>query len=103
MSDSDNGHQRVVIYWTLHNERGGTLACELSRTERGLVVRCLDQARKVALSERVAAAGDAGEVAYRWKARLLEKGDYFERPRAGMPKQGKATSSRGTDEPGTPR
>ena len=103
MSEYDKGHQRVVIYWTLHRESGATLACELSRTERGLVVRCLDQARKVALSERVAAAADAGEIASRWKARILEKGDYFERPRPGAAKQVKTPLSRRTNEPGTPR
>ena len=81
MSASDTGHQGVVIYWTLHNGIGGTLACELSRTERGLVVRCLDQARNVVLSESVAAAAAGSEVAAEWKARMLEKGDYFERPR----------------------
>jgi hypothetical protein len=82
MSGSDIGHQRVVVYWTLHNDMGGSLACELSRTDRGLVLRCLDDARKVALSERVATAAAAVTVAAQWKARLLDKGDYFERPRA---------------------
>ena len=81
MSGSDTGHQRVVVYWTLHNDTGGSLACELSRTDRGLVVRCLDDARAVALSERVATAALAVNVAAQWKARLLDKGDYFERPR----------------------
>jgi hypothetical protein len=87
MSEPDAGHERVVIYWTLHNDTGGTLACELSRTERGLVLRCLDQARKVVLSERVATAADGGELAGQWKARLLEKRDYFERPRSGVSKR----------------
>ena len=82
MSGSDVGHQRVVVYWTLHNDAGASLACELSRTDRGLVIRCLDDARKVALSERVASAAAAVTVAAQWKARLLDKGDYFERPRA---------------------
>jgi len=87
MSSSDTGHERVLIYWTLRNDKGGTLACELSRTERGLVVRCLDQARKIVLSERVAVAAAAGAVAAQWKARLLEKGDYFERPLPRVSKQ----------------
>jgi hypothetical protein len=80
MSGSDTGHQRVVIYWTLHNDKGGSLACELSRTERGLVMRCLDEARNVVLTERVSAAAAAVDVAGQWRARLLAKGDYFERP-----------------------
>lgn len=84
MGASDTGHQGVVIYWTLHNGRGGTLACELSRTPGGLVVRCLDQARNVLLSERVAAAAAGGEVAEQWKTRVLAKGDYFARPRSGV-------------------
>ena len=81
MNESDAGHQRVVVYWTLHNDAGGSLACELSRTDRGLVIRCLDDARTVVLSERVATAAAAADVAAQWKARLLHKGDYFERPR----------------------
>jgi hypothetical protein len=85
MSGSDIGHQRVVVYWTLHNDAGASLACELSRTDRGLVIRCLDDARKVALSERVASAAAAVTVAAQWKARLLDKGDYFERPAVTMP------------------
>jgi hypothetical protein len=81
MAASDTGHERLVIYWTLHNDTGGTLACELSRTGQGLVVRSLDGARNVVLSERVAAVAAGAKVASAWKARLLEKGDYFERPR----------------------
>jgi hypothetical protein len=88
MSESEAGHQRVVIYWTLHNDTGNTLACELSRTERGLVVRCLDQARRVMLSERVATAAAAAEIAGQWKARQVEKGDYFERPRVAQKANG---------------
>jgi len=85
MSGSDIGHQRVVVYWTLHNDAGASLACELSRTDRGLVIRCLDDAREVALSERVATAAAATQIAEQWKARLLAKGDYFERPRPAGP------------------
>jgi len=81
MSESDAGHERVVIYWTLHSESKNTLACELSRTDRGLVLRCLDVTRKVVLSERVPTPAGAVEIAAQWKVRLLEKGDYFERPR----------------------
>ena len=80
MTGSDAGHQRVVIYWTLHNDAGAELACELSRTDRGLVLRCLDQDRKVMLSDRVTTAAAAVDVAASWKARMLHKGDYFERP-----------------------
>ena len=90
MSGSDNGHQRVVIYWTLHNDKGRTLACELSRTERGLVIRCLDEARTVALTERVATVAGAVDVAAEWKARLLDKGEYFERPRPEAPRPPRA-------------
>ena len=85
MSAPDAGHDRLLIYWTLHNDNNGTLACELSRTKQGLVVRCLDDARTVVLSERVAAAVAAADVAAQWKARLVEKGDYFERPGAAPP------------------
>ena len=82
MSASDVGHQRIVIYWTLYTDTGSPLACELSRTDRGLLlVRCLDDARKVLLSECVAAAANGAEVAARWKAQLLTRRDYFERPR----------------------
>jgi hypothetical protein len=87
MGEPDAGHQRVVIYWTLHSDTSGTLACELSRTQPGLVVRCLDQSRKVVLSERVAAAADAAAISAQWKARLLEKGDYFERHPSAARKQ----------------
>jgi len=97
MSSPDTGHQRVVIYWTLHNDAGDTIACELSRTERGLLVRCLDQARNIVLSERVAVAPAGGEVAAQWKARLLEKGDYFERPLPPASKQFKGRSERAND------
>jgi hypothetical protein len=81
MHQPDLGHQRIVIYWTLHSDTGHSLACELSRAERGLMVRCMDEGRKVILSERVGAAAAAGEIAAQWKMRLLQKGDYFERPR----------------------
>ena len=80
MAASDNGHERLVIYWTLYNDAGGTLACELSRTSQGLVVRSLDGTRNVVLSERVGAVAAGASVASEWKARLIEKGDYFDRP-----------------------
>jgi hypothetical protein len=101
MGEPDAGHQRVVIYWTLHSDTSGTLACELSRTQPGLVVRCLDQSRKVVLSERVAAAADAAEIAAQWKARLLEKGDYFERHPPAAHRQVKTPSSRRPNGPDT--
>jgi hypothetical protein len=97
MSSSDSGHQRVVIYWTLRNDTGDTLACELSRTERGLLVRCLDQTRRIVLSERVAMAAAGGEVASQWKARLLEKGDYFEPPLPPASKPSKGRSEPADD------
>ena len=81
MAASDTGHERLVIYWTLHNDAGATLACELSRTSQGLVVRCLDAMRNVVLSERVAVVAAGATVASAWKAQLLEKGEYVERPR----------------------
>ena len=81
MGGSDTGHQRVVIYWTLHNNAGNALACELSRTDRGLMVRCLDQARAVVLSERVTTVAAAVDVAAQWKTRVIDRGEYFERPR----------------------
>lgn len=81
MAGSDAGHERLVIYWTLHAEAGATLACELSRTNQGLVIRALTGGRDVVLSERVSAVAAGAAVASEWKTRLLEKGDYFERPR----------------------
>lgn len=86
MAGSDVGHERLVIYWTLHNDSGGLLACELSRTSQGLVVRALDGTRRVVLTERVGVVAAAATVASEWKVRLLEKGDYFERPRAFAPR-----------------
>jgi hypothetical protein len=80
MAESDTGHERVVIYWTLYTDTGGSLACELSRTARGLMVRCLDQQRNVLLSDRVAKAGDGAALAAQWKGHLLVKGEYFARP-----------------------
>ena len=94
MGESDIGHERVVIYWALRNDSGGTLACELSRTERGLVVRCLDQSRKVVLAERVDVAAAGAEVAARWRARLLDKGEYSEQPRPDVPKPFKTSVTR---------
>ena len=74
MSASDTGHQGVVIYWTLHNGIGGTLACELSthRARAGGAVP--GPGSNVVLSESVAAAAAGSEVAAEWKARMLEKG-----------------------------
>ena len=88
MAASDHGHERVVIYWTLYNDAGGMLTCELSRTSHGLVVRSLDAVRNVVLSERVGAAAAGASVASEWKTRLIEKGDYFERPRPSIPRDG---------------
>ena len=85
MGESDTGHERVLTYWTLHNAHGGTLSCELSGTERGLVVRCLDEVRNVVLGERVKKAAAAADLAAQWKAQLLEKRDYFERPASTPP------------------
>jgi len=96
MSASDTAHQGVVIYRTLHNDMGGTPVCELSRTERGMV-RCLDQAQNVVLSECVAAAAAGSEVAAEWKARMLEKGHYFERSRPVASADFKTTTSRTTN------
>ena len=81
MAESDTGHEPLAIYWTLHRDAGPPVTCELSRTEHGLWVRCLDQPRNVLLTERVETAAAGLAVAAEWKARLLGLREYFERPR----------------------
>ena len=80
MAERDTEHQPVVIYWTLFSQTGRPLACELSRTDRGLWVRCLDQHRNVVRSERVGAAAGGLDLASEWKQRLLEQQQYVEHP-----------------------
>ena len=80
MADRDSEHQPVVIYWTLYSGTGKPLACELSRSPRGLWVRCFDQHRNVVLSERVGGAAAGLEVASAWKQRLLEQQQYGDHP-----------------------
>lgn len=82
-----NPEARIVVYWTLLNDQGHGLSCELCRTASGLEVRCIDATGAVVRTGPVAHVRDGSEVSSQWKNALLAKGDHFERlyPRRSSP------------------
>ena len=82
-STGTGSHERIVVYWTLHDDQRHTLACELCRTAAGLEVRCIKNGNEVLRTGQVSTAGDGATVAAQWKASVLAKGDFYEQRARG--------------------
>src|SRR5688572_21867493 len=98
---SERQLDRIVVYWTLFNEGGRFIACELCRTGIGLEVRCIRDGADVVRTGPVPTAADGATVAAQWKTSWLAKGHFVERPIPDVsnvkPIRGRSRSTSGSD------